>query len=135
MHKGGLGLPKMLFYYYAFNLRHLAHWSLPPERAPPWYSIEQSALAPISPLECLSIKLDRKVTTHPIISHLKLMWIKIARLFNLDPYLNACSSIWMNPKLCINKSPFLWKDWMGKGIVKLGDIYHNGILKSFEDIV
>lgn len=135
MDKGGLGLPKMVFYYYAFNLRHLAHWTLPPERAPPWYSIEQSALAPISPLECLSIKLDRKVITHPIISHLKSMWIKVARLFNLDPYLNACSSIWMNPKLCINKSPFLWKDWLGKGIVKLGDIYHNGILKSFEDIV
>ena len=78
MDKGGLGLPKMVFYYYAFNLRHIAHWTLPPERAPPWYSIEQSALAPISPLECPSIKLDRKVITHPIISHLKLIWIKVA---------------------------------------------------------
>ncbi len=38
--KGGLGLPKLLFYYYAFGLRHLAHWALPPERAPPWHNIE-----------------------------------------------------------------------------------------------
>lgn len=34
--QAGLGMPKLLYYYYAFNLKHLAHWSLPPERAPPW---------------------------------------------------------------------------------------------------
>ncbi len=28
--KGELGLLKILFYYYAFGLRHLAYWSLPP---------------------------------------------------------------------------------------------------------
>lgn len=31
---GGLGLPNVLYYYYAFSLRHLAHWALPPQRAP-----------------------------------------------------------------------------------------------------
>lgn len=133
--RGGLGLPKMLFYYYAFNLRHLAHWSLPPERAPPWYSIEQSALAPLSPLQSLSIKLARKAKAHPIIAHLKSMWIKIARIFKLDPYLNVSSSVWLNPKLCISKSPFCWKDWLDRGVVTLGDLYHNGILKSFEECV
>lgn len=61
--KEGLGLPKMLFYYYAFNLRHLAHRLLPPERAPPWYCIEKSVLAHISPLQCLSINLAREART------------------------------------------------------------------------
>lgn len=29
--KGGMGLPKPLFYHYAFSLRHIAQWSLPSE--------------------------------------------------------------------------------------------------------
>ena len=43
----GLGFPNVLYYRYAFSLRHLAHWALPPESAPPWYNIEQSACAPL----------------------------------------------------------------------------------------
>ena len=35
VNSGGLGLQNLVYYYYAFNLRHLAHWALPPERAPP----------------------------------------------------------------------------------------------------
>lgn len=69
----------MLFYYYAFNLRHLAHWLLPPERVPPWLCVEQS-VAPVPPLQCLATKLKREVKTHPIISNLKGMWIKVTRL-------------------------------------------------------
>ena len=29
-----LGLPNMFYYLLTFNSRHLAHWSLPPERVP-----------------------------------------------------------------------------------------------------
>ena len=32
--QGGLGVPNLLFYHYAFSLRRLVHWALPPERAP-----------------------------------------------------------------------------------------------------
>lgn len=28
---GGLELPSFVYYYYAFDLRNLAHWALPPE--------------------------------------------------------------------------------------------------------
>ncbi len=84
--RGGLGLPKMLFYYYAFNLRHLAHWSLPPERAPPWYCIEQAVMAPLSPMQVLSTKLSKKAKTHPIISHLKLIWTKVLKYLKLIPF-------------------------------------------------
>lgn len=33
--QGGLGIPNLLLYHLAFGLRHMIHWSLPPERAPP----------------------------------------------------------------------------------------------------
>lgn len=62
------------------------------------------------------------------------MWIKVTKLFNLDPFLNVSSSIWLNPKLRINKAPIWWKDWQKKGIVTLGDLYHNNTLKSFDEL-
>ena len=65
----------------------------------------------------------------------KMIWIKVFQMFELDPYLNSFSSIWLNPKLCINKSLFLWKDWQGKRIATQGDLYHSGILKSFNDLL
>lgn len=37
---GGLGIPNLLLYHYAFCLHHIAQWTLPPERAPPWYELE-----------------------------------------------------------------------------------------------
>lgn len=125
----------MLFYYYAFNLRHLAHWSLPPERAPPWYGMEQAVMAPLSPIQVLSTKLSKKAKTHPIISHLKLIWTKVARIFKFDPFLNVSSSIWLNPKLRIGKFPIYWKIWRENGVVTLGDLYCHGSLKSFGDLV
>lgn len=125
----------MLFYYYAFNLRHLAHWSFPPERAPPWYCLEQAVVAPLSPMQVLSTKLSKKAKTHPIIAHLKLIWTRVARIFKFDPFLNVSSSIWLNPKLRIDKCPIYWKIWQEKGVVSLGDLYSDGSLKSFGELV
>lgn len=113
--KGGLGLSNMLFYYNAFNLRHLAHWSLPPERAPPWYCLEQAVVAPLSPMQVLSTKLSIKAKTHPIHAHLKLIWTRVAQIFKFDPFLNVSSSIWLNPKLRIDKFSYLLEDMAGEG--------------------
>ena len=66
VNRGGLGLPNLVYYYYAFNLRQLAQWALPPERAPPWYSIERSVLAPLFLLHCLSTKLSKHERAHPV---------------------------------------------------------------------
>ncbi len=49
-------------------------------------------------------------------------------------FLNVSPSIWWNPKWCINKAPFLWKEWVKKGIVKLDDLNENCSLKSFEHL-
>ena len=35
----------------------------------------------------------------------------------------------------INKAPFLWKDWVNKGILTLGHLYKEDTLKSFDDLV
>ncbi len=59
---------------------------------------------------------------------------EIARIFQFNPFLNTASSIWMNPKLRIGNSSFIWKEWIAKGILKLGDVYENNVLKSFNQL-
>ena len=66
--KGGLGLPRLLFYYYAYSLRHLIQWALPPERAPPWYAMETAAIPMIPPILFIPAKLQPPQQRHPVIS-------------------------------------------------------------------
>lgn len=101
--RGGLGLPKMLYYCYAFNSRHLAHWPLPPERTPSWYCMELAAVAPLSPRQISSNKLSKEAKMQPITSHLEVIWTKTARKFKVDPFLNVLSTIWLNLKLRVGK--------------------------------
>ena len=133
--KGGLGLPNMQFYYYAFSLRHLAHWALPPERAPPWYLIEQSICTSFPPLLFLTARMPPNARSHPIITHLQEIWRKVARIIKINPYLTMSSGIWDNPKLLIGKSSVIWKEWVNKGILTLSHLYEGGILKSFGNLV
>uniref|UniRef100_A0A3P9MG76 Reverse transcriptase zinc-binding domain-containing protein n=1 Tax=Oryzias latipes TaxID=8090 RepID=A0A3P9MG76_ORYLA len=132
--RGGLGMPNLLYYHYAFSLRHLAHWFLPPERAPPWFPLENAANSPLTPLSCLSTNLAPHSKSHPILSHLKCIWEKAAKIFKFDPHLHLAAGIWHNPKLCIDKTTFFWKSWFQKGILTLSDLYDTNTIKSFEKL-
>ena len=130
----GLGFPNLLYYYYAFSLRHLAHLALPPERVPPWYNMEQSVCAPLPLIHCLSTNLSKEMNAHPVISHLQRAWKRVSGLMKFDPYLNSASTIWRNPKFNINKKTFIWKEWVEKGILRLEHLYGTDTLKSFDDL-
>ena len=126
----GLGFPNLLYYYYAFSLRHLAHWALPPERVPPWYNMEQSVRAPLPLIHCLSTNLSKEMKAHPVISHLQRAWKRVSGLMKFDPYLNSASTIWRNPKFNINKKTFIWKEWVEKGILRLEHLYGTDTLNN-----
>lgn len=132
--RGGLGVPNLQLYHLAFSLRHLAHWFLPPERAPPWFTLESDLCNPLSPAYLVTAQLPPEVNKHPVISHLQWVWRKVAQSAKINPYLHSHAGIWLNPKLFIDKVPFLWTLWYQKGIKGLGDLYDKGILRSFENI-
>ncbi len=89
--------------------------------------------APLPLLHCLSTK-AKCMNAHPIIAHLQNIWKKVAGMTVFDLYLNGSASIWLNPKPCIGKQSFIWKVWVGSGVLTLEDLYCNNILKSFEDL-
>ena len=132
--KGGLGIPNLQLYHYAFTVRHMAQWTLPPERAPPWFSLESAVCSPILPINKVSSKLDFIDQSHPIISHICWVWKKLGRMFKFDPFLHVSAGIWYNPKLRIDKEPFMWDSWDEKGIKTLGNLYQGDDLKSFGEL-
>lgn len=89
---------------------------------------------PLSPLTCMTTRLSPNLKSHPVFTHLQDIWKSTAKIFKMDVFLNSEASIWQNPKLRINKAPFIWKVWLNCGIKTLGDLYEDNILKSFEDL-
>ncbi|KAJ8375592.1 hypothetical protein SKAU_G00061720 [Synaphobranchus kaupii] len=49
----------------------MVHWTLPPERAPPWFDLESPLCSPFAPMLYISIKLSPEAQTHPILSHMQ----------------------------------------------------------------
>lgn len=133
--KGGLVLPRLRLYHYAYNFRQMVQWALPPERAPPWFAMEQSVYPSLLLSAYISANLPSASRSHPIISHLQGVWKKISRIFQINAYLSRSAGIWANPTLRIGRSPFIWKEWIEKGILTLGDLYEGDTLKSFKKLM
>lgn len=88
-----LGVPNLLLYHYAFCLRHLAQWSLPPERAPPWFTAEAHYCPDLNLTSYLSATLPPAAQNHPVISCLKEVWRKVSKILDFNPFLNSSSSV------------------------------------------
>lgn len=110
MDQGGWGVPNLLFYHYAFSLRH-------PREHPS--GLKSPLCNPLPPMHYIITKLSLEAQSHPIIAHLQWVWKKMAFILNFVANLHTAASIWPNPKLCIGKLPFLWKSWVDNRILAL----------------
>lgn len=97
-------------------------------------AIESALCSPLSPDYLITAKLPSGVNTHPIITHLQCVWRRVALAHKVSPYLHSQAGLWLNPKLCIGKAPFLWELWFQKGIRVLDDLYNEGTLRSFDNL-
>lgn len=112
----------------------MVHWSLPPEGAPPWYTIESSLCKPLHPIHIVTTKLTADEQTHPILSHMQWLWKRVAAMCKFDPHHHLSASIWLNHKLLIGHSPVFWKLWFDRGIKVVGDLYEGGTIRSFNNL-
>lgn len=124
----------MSLYHYAFSLKHMIHWALPPERAPPWFGLESTLCSPLPLVHLITTKLPSEFQMHPVVSFLQYVWKRVAIILGFKSHLHSLASVWLNPSLCIEGSPLIWKVWVDKGIFTLRDLYEGGALKSFVDL-
>lgn len=60
------------------------------------------------------------------------MWRRVTRLIEFDPHLNKAASIWLNPKINIDKKAFIWKEWVERSVLVL-DPLHLNHLKTYNN--
>ncbi len=134
--KGDLGLPKILFYYYAFYLRHLSHWAIPPAESPPVHirtlSLHHPLLVIVFVCQIASIC---SIPSHPIIPHLQKILRIVLYTFEIYLYLSLSSGIQDNPKGLVGELPLKWKEWMNGGIHALCHLYKGRVPKTFPNMV
>lgn len=131
---GGLSLPKIDWYHYAFSLSQLSKMNHSAEQAPAWVKIEEEMVFPSS-LESFLTQSDRAIPfKNPLLSFARETWNQSHQLIRANPYLTARASIWFNKKLKVDKKTFMWEDWVKSGIHVLGDIAGEDGVLPFEDI-
>lgn len=72
---------------------------------------------------------------NPVIQHSKEVWAKIHKIHKLSHYKQHYSSLWRNPEIKIGKRTVFWRKWADNGILRIGDLFSDGIFKSFADLV
>lgn len=133
---GGMGLPNFQYYYWPCNIRTLSFWAQPPEPGDQsaWLQIEHASCQPSSlgallfsslPLPCEFAK------SNPIVKQSLKIWTKIRQHFGwqgnsfLAP---LCANHHFHPSILDSS----FQLWTRNGIIKMKDLYINGVFPSFE---
>lgn len=131
---GGLSLPKIEWYQYAFSLSQLAKINNLRERVPSWVEIEEELVAPTS-LEAFLTQMGRPVPfKDPVLTFVQETWMSAHQHIKCSPYLTPKSSIWYNKKILIGKKPVMWEKWAKAGINLLCNLLSENGLKSFDEV-
>lgn len=135
--QGGLGLPNLEFYFWAFQIRAMRIWIDAQSRVP-WRDIEASLVHP-SRLQDLpfmgaaSRKFRQKLG--PIISCTLLAWQSAGqRMGYSKKYISLQSPLWHNPQLLTDMKPFSCSSWSSKGVYTFADIFDSKGLRTFQAI-
>uniref|UniRef100_H2ZY53 Reverse transcriptase zinc-binding domain-containing protein n=1 Tax=Latimeria chalumnae TaxID=7897 RepID=H2ZY53_LATCH len=121
--QGGLRVPNFKLYHLAQELSYLFRTAgeekddLPPSATLEWCK------ARVSTCPC---QVD-----NPVIRHARLSWSKAHAICGQSTHLNADSLLWENPAILVQGKPVLWPAWMGKGILRLDDVWGPEGLVSF----
>lgn len=133
--KGGLGLPDVKMYDLSFEMAQLAkHWRNTDSDLD-WVTFEQSLASPCKPLDILSQRSGLTQESNPVIEHSRYVWCKIHKLLKLSHYRQSYASLWNNPDIRIGKKMVFWKQWLLKGIATVKDLYVDGQVMSYSDLM
>lgn len=131
---GGLGLPHIAWYHYAFCLKQLSKMYIPADMAPSWVSIEGALNYPY-PAQAAFTQTSGKIPhDNPLLAFSQETWQASHKLLSLHPNFTLQTSIWHNKYLKIGKRTFSWPDWVKLGIVYIGDLFEGDTLFSFEQL-
>lgn len=113
---GGLNLPRMDWYHYAFSLKQLPKIHIAEGRAPGWVLTENELTEPM-PLQAFISQSGGEVPSkNPVLSFARETWQASHCLIGLNPSFTRRSSLLHNKLLKVGKKALCWKALVETGI-------------------
>lgn len=104
---------------------------------PAWIDIEKNGI--IIPLQMYlyssSIKMLKKTTHNPFLRNTISVWYEAHKFLDEAITLSGLSPIWGNTNFVPGRSDKGFKNWMYKGISQVKDLYEEGIMMSFRQLM
>ena len=134
--RGGLRLPNVKLYYWAAQLCAATYYFSITD-TPSWIHIENNTLKlPLtSYLYAAKIKQLLKNTKNPFLKNTISIWHKSHAALSEVSKLSWLSPIWGNDRFKPGRADTRFKSWLNNGLNKIGDLYSEGVLMSFEQLV
>lgn len=104
---GGLGLPRVDWYHYAFSLKQLSKTYLAEDRAPCWVSIEKDLTEPFPTQAFISQTSGEIPYKNPVLDFARETWRVAHQITGSKPSFTKNTSLWHNKLLKIGKKNIL----------------------------
>lgn len=133
--RGGLRLPNIKLYYWAAQLCAATSYFSPID-IPSWVHIENNTLELClkSYIYSAQVKQLLKNTKNPFVRNTISVWHQAHVALNEESGLSALSPIWGNNAFKPARADMGFKMWMNRVVHKIGDLYSDGVLMSFEQV-
>lgn len=133
--RGGLQMPCLQWYYWAAQLR-CAMFYFSKQPLPTWVSIEQTiSKLPLNLyLYSANLKTLKRQTANPFVKNTIDIWFKVHRHIGDAPFISQFSPIWGNEQFAPGRADGGFKTWADKGVQKIGDLYDQGTLLTFNEL-
>lgn len=131
---GGLAMPTILYYNWAFHARLIWEWYRSYcDLCPSVYSWACSPFSIWSLFACPYKHVDI-VRKNPILHNSVKVWRQILRFFGEGAILFRLSPIYLNQDFVPGLGLSIFKAWHMKGICVIGDLFQDGSLMSFQQL-
>lgn len=134
--KGGLSLPDLKLYFWAFQIKSLRVW-MDKNSKVTWRSLEDQSVFPYHLEDILFTgkpKGQSKTKYNFIVLNLLNIWHDIETYMGNSLRLTEQSPIWNNHNLMTGNEPFTCKSWLDKGVSHLKHIFNENGLRTFQDL-
>lgn len=104
---------------------------------PAWIEIENNTLELPLHLHLYSAptKILTKRTHNPFLKNTISIWHEAHNFLNEAPKLSGFSPIWGNENFRAGRCDMGFKHWIDKGLSKIKDLYNEGTLMSFQQLI
>uniref|UniRef100_A0A3P8TWW9 Reverse transcriptase domain-containing protein n=1 Tax=Amphiprion percula TaxID=161767 RepID=A0A3P8TWW9_AMPPE len=131
---GGLGMPRVDWYQYAFSLNQLSKIYGADSQTPVWVSIERELTEPFS-IHAFITQTEGEIPFNsPLLRFARETWRTSHQIVGSKPLFTRRSSLWNN-KLLVGRKTLFWRTWTEAGIIYTEDVLEGDKFISFEQMM